>query len=259
MKYVRVKYNGQPSWGELSQESVYLLDQAPYEGGQKTGKVLAFKDCEVLAPCQPSKIVAVGKNYHDHIKEFDAQIPQHPILFIKPSTAIQDPGKPIILPPQTLCNRVDYEGELALVIAKKAYRVSAADAAHYILGYTILNDVTARDLQKLDGQWTRAKGFDTFAPVGPILTDEVDPSDLMITTTLNGHVRQQETTAQLIWSIPELVAFITQCMTLLPGDVVTTGTPAGVGPMLASDTVAVTIEGIGTLQSPVMASPFSLA
>jgi len=154
---------------------------------------------------------------------------------------------------------MDYEAELAVVISKEARFVEEKDADQYIGGYTILNDVTARDLQKLDGQWTRAKGFDTFAPVGPILTDEVDPSDLMITTTLNGHVRQQETTAQLIWSIPELVAFITQCMTLLPGDVVTTGTPAGVGPMLASDTVAVTIEGIGTLQSPVMASPFSLA
>lgn len=257
MKYVRIKFNGQPSWGELSHESVHLLDQAPYEGGQKTGKVLALSDCELLAPCQPSKIVAVGKNYHDHIKEFDAQVPERPILFIKPSTAIQDPGKPIVLPTQTLSSRVDYEGELALVIGKKASHVSVADATQYILGYTILNDVTARDLQKLDGQWTRAKGFDTFAPVGPILTDEVDPAHLQITTTLNGHVRQQESTAQLIWSIPELLAFITQAMTLLPGDVVTTGTPAGVGPMLATDTVAVTIEGIGTLQNPIIASSYS--
>ena len=150
MKYVRIKFNGQPSWGELSHESVHLLDQAPYEGGQKTGKVLALSDCELLAPCQPSKIVAVGKNYHDHIKEFDAQVPERPILFIKPSTAIQDPGKPIVLPTQTLSSRVDYEGELALVIGKKASHVSVADATQYILGYTILNDVTARDLQKLD-------------------------------------------------------------------------------------------------------------
>ena len=257
MKYVRINSNGQSSWGELRHEAVHLLDRAPYEGGTPTGKVLALKDCELLAPCQPSKIVAVGKNYHDHIKEFDAQVPERPILFIKPSTAIQDPGKPIVLPTQTLSSRVDYEGELALVIGKKASHVSVADATQYILGYTILNDVTARDLQKLDGQWTRAKGFDTFAPVGPILTDEVDPAHLQITTTLNGHVRQQESTAQLIWSIPELLAFITQAMTLLPGDVVTTGTPAGVGPMLATDTVAVTIEGIGTLQNPVIASSYS--
>jgi len=198
MKYVRIKFNGQPSWGELSHESVHLLDQAPYEGGQKTGKVLALSDCELLAPCQPSKIVAVGKNYHDHIKEFDAQVPERPILFIKPSTAIQDPGKPIVLPSRMLSSRVDYEGELALVIGKKASHIAVADAAQYILGYTILNDVTSRDLQKLDGQWTRAKGFDTFAPVGPLLTDEVDPANLQITTTLNGHVRQQESTAQLI-------------------------------------------------------------
>ncbi len=255
MKYVRVSFKGQPCWGELNQDQVTLLDGAPYAGGRPAGPILDAAACEWLAPCQPSKIVAVGKNYHDHIREFDAEVPSHPILFIKPSTCVQDPRKPILLPSPSLNSRVDYEGELALVIRKKAFHVPAGEASAYILGYTILNDVTARDLQKLDGQWTRAKSFDTFAPIGPLVTDEVDPASLQITTTLNGHVRQHESTSQLIWSVGELIEFITQCMTLLPGDVVTTGTPAGVGPMQTGDTVSVTIEGIGTLTNPVLAGP----
>ncbi|MBP1757658.1 MAG: 5-carboxymethyl-2-hydroxymuconate delta-isomerase [Firmicutes bacterium] len=253
MKYVRIMFEGKPHWGELFKTTVHVLDQAPYAGGSWIGRKIELSDAVILAPCEPSKIVAVGKNYHDHIKEFDAQIPDRPILFIKPSSAIQDPQKPIVLPPPNLAQRVDYEGELALVIGKKASHIQADQAADYILGYTILNDVTARDIQKLDVQWTRAKSFDTFAPIGPVITDEVDPADLQITTTLNGHVRQQESTARLIWGIGELLAFITQVMTLLPGDVVTTGTPAGVGPMLAGDVVTVTIEGIGTLSNPVIA------
>jgi 2-keto-4-pentenoate hydratase/2-oxohepta-3-ene-1,7-dioic acid hydratase in catechol pathway len=229
MKYVRILFEGKAHWGELFKTTIHVLDKAPYAGGSWIGRKIELNDAVILAPCEPSKIVAVGKNYHDHIKEFDAQIPDRPILFIKPSSAIQDPQKPIVLPSPNLTQRVDYEGELALVIGKTASHIQADQAADYILGYTILNDVTARDIQKLDGQWTRAKSFDTFAPIGPILTDEVDPADLQITTTLNGHVRQQESTAHLIWNIGELLAFITQVMTLQPGDVVTTGTPAGVG------------------------------
>lgn len=252
MRYVRILFEGQPHWGELFNTTVHVLDRAPYDGGSLTGRKVDLSATELLAPCEPSKIVAVGKNYHDHIKEFDAQIPERPILFIKPTTAIQNPQHPIVLPSPSLSQRVDYEGELALVISKKATQIKAEQAVNYILGYTVLNDVTARDIQKLDVQWTRAKSFDTFAPIGPVVTDEVDPSALLITTTVNGHVRQQESTAQLIWSIGELLEFITQGITLLPGDVVTTGTPAGVGPLLAGDVVAVTIEGIGTLSNPVI-------
>ncbi len=153
------------------------------------------------------------------------------------------------MPPQSLSQRIDYEGELALVIGRKARHVSAEDAGKYILGYTCLNDVTARDLQKKDTQWTRAKGFDSFAPIGPVLTDEVDPSDLMIRTRLNGKIVQQSSTSDQIWPVNELIAFITEVMTLLPGDVVTTGTPSGVGPMQAGDLVEISIDGIGCLRN----------
>jgi 2-keto-4-pentenoate hydratase/2-oxohepta-3-ene-1,7-dioic acid hydratase in catechol pathway len=253
MKYVRINYHGQPAWGRLNLDQIEILDGAPYLDGQPTGQHVAWVGAELLAPCEPSKIVAVGKNYHDHIKEFDAQIPERPILFLKPTTAIVGPNQAIVLPPASLSQRVDYEGELALVIGKLAKRIRAEDAADYIAGFTILNDVTARDIQKLDGQWTRAKGLDTFAPIGPVLVDDIDPANLTVMTTVNGHVRQKETTAQMIWPVSELLAFITAGITLLPGDVVTTGTPAGVGPMVAGDVVEVTIEGIGTLRNPAVA------
>lgn len=255
MKYVRVQQGHHAVWGQLNGDQIRLLSAAPYAGGQLTGTAVNSSEAVLLAPCEPSKVVAVGKNYHDHIKEFDAQIPERPILFTKPTTAIIGPNEAIQLPSAAISQRVDYEGELALVIGKKATKIKAFEASDYILGYTILNDVTARDVQKLDGQWTRAKGFDTFCPIGPVLTDEVDPSDLNLTTQVNGHIRQHESTRQLIWPIGELLEFITQGMTLLPGDVVTTGTPAGVGPLLAGDRVDVTLEGIGTLSNPVVQGP----
>lgn len=253
MKYVRIQLNDESAWGQLTGDQISLLSAAPYEGGQLTGKIVSLAGTELLAPCSPTKVVAVGKNYHDHIKEFDAQVPERPILFIKPTTSIIGPNQPIQLPDTSLSQRIDFEGELALVIGRQATKIKASEASQYILGYTILNDVTARDIQKLDGQWTRAKGFDTFCPIGPYLSDEVSPDNLQLTTTVNGHVRQHESTAQLIWSIGELLAFITQGMTLLPGDVVTTGTPAGVGPLSDGDLVAITIEGLGTLSNPVTA------
>lgn len=253
MRYVRYQIkDSQPAWGILIQdELIQPLTAAPYLGGVAKGRTIPLQAVHLLAPCEPGKIVAVGKNYHDHIQELDSQLPENPILFLKPTTSLNDPEGPIILPPDTLSNRVDYEGELALVIGRTAKNVSAADAASYILGYTCLNDVTARDIQKRDGQWTRAKGFDGFAPVGPVLTDEVDPSDLSIRTRLNGHIVQQSSTSQLIWPVNELIAFISQAMTLLPGDVVTTGTPGGIGPMKAGDLVEVSIDGIGTLRNRV--------
>ncbi len=255
MRYVRFARDGQNFWGILIKDDlIQPLTAAPYLQGVAKGPAVPLQAVRLLAPCEPSKIVAVGKNYHDHIREFDSQIPENPILFIKPSTSVNDPESPIPLPPSGLSQRIDYEGELALVISRKASKVSAAEAKDYILGYTCLNDVTARDIQKKDNQWTRAKGFDGFAPTGPILTDEVDPANLTIRTRLNGHIVQESSTSRLIWPVGELVAFITAAITLLPGDVITTGTPSGVGPMQDGDVVEISVEGIGCLRNRAQAS-----
>lgn len=255
MHYVRFAQNNQPGWG-IQREDLWIqpLTAAPYAGGIHCNDPVDPQSVRLLAPCEPSKIVAVGKNYRDHIAEFDSEVPETPILFIKPSTAVNDPQSPIWLPSKSYSKRIDYECELAVVMARKATRIRAEDAAGYILGYTALNDVTARDIQAKDGQWTRAKGMDGFAPIGPVVTDEIDPDNCLIRTRLNGIVKQEASTRQLIWPIGELIAFITASMTLLPGDVVTTGTPSGVGPMEDGDTVEIEIDGIGVLSNPVRAS-----
>ncbi|OGW75786.1 MAG: hypothetical protein A2Z72_05220 [Omnitrophica bacterium RBG_13_46_9] len=198
-----------------------------------------------LAPVEPSKIVLVGLNYKDHAKELGMPLPSEPVIFLKPPTAIIGPRQNISYPPYV--TRLDYEAELALVIGKKARSVKEDDARDYILGYTCLNDVTARCLQKKDIQWTRAKSFDTFCPVGPFIETDIDPSNLRIKLYLNGKVRQSSCTSNLIFPVEKLISFISGIMTLLPGDVIATGTPAGVGPMQVGDTVKVEIEGIGSL------------
>ena len=185
--------------------------------------------------------MAVGLNYHDHIQEFGHEVPDHPILFIKPSTAVLEPGGTILLPPQS--NQVDFEGELAVVIKQTAYQITVQAVPNYILGYTCFNDVTARDLQRIDGQWTRAKSFDTFAPIGPWITPELNPDSLQIITRVNGTIRQQSNTKHLVFPIYELVSFISHIMTLLPGDIIATGTPSGVGPLKPGDRVDIEIEG----------------
>jgi len=230
-------------------DSVRPLTAAPYDGGQPDGSSLPLRGLDLLAPCQPSKIVCIGKNYYDHAIEMAAGVPDNPILFLKPSTSVAAPGAPITRP--RTCQRLDYEGELAFVVGRTAYRVPAAEAAEYIFGYTICNDVTARDLQAVDGQWTRAKGFDGFAPIGPYLVTDIDPGNLQLTTRLGGQVKQSASTALMMFGVPALLEFITEVMTLLPGDVVSTGTPAGVGPMADGDEVSITVEGIGTLTNPV--------
>lgn len=203
-----------------------------------------------LAPVQPSKIIAVGLNYRDHAREMGLDLPGEPILFMKPSTAVIGPFEEIRYPSQS--SRVDYEAELAVVIGTACRNVRASRAKDCILGYTCLNDVTARDLQAKDGQWTRAKSFDTFAPIGPwIATDIEDPHALSITARLNGEVKQSSNTSNLIFSVFELVEFISSVMTLKPGDVIATGTPSGVGPMLPGDEIAIEIEGIGVLSNRV--------
>lgn len=231
--------------GELYRE----MKGDPFSGMEKTERVYAPEEIRLLAPVQPSKILAVGKNYAAHAREFDGEPPASPIIFMKPSTCVIGPEETIVRP--RISQRVDYEGELALVVGKRARNVKPEDFAQYVLGYTILNDVTARDLQRQDGQWTRGKGFDTFAPIGPVITDEVDPSHLRITTRLNGKTRQDSNTSRFLFSLGEIFAFVTRFTTLLPGDVVTTGTPEGVGSIADGDVVEVCIEGIGTLRNVV--------
>ena len=197
----------------------------------------------------PTKIVAIGLNYFDHAKEFNLEVPDYPLLFMKPPTAVIGDGETIIYPPQT--KELHYEGELGIMIGKKARNVSVEDAKDYIAGYTCANDVTARDLQRLDGQWTRSKSFDTFCPLGPRIVRDVDPTNLAITTRVNGMVKQQSNTKQMIFNAFALVSFISAIMTLLPGDVISTGTPPGVGPLEVGDVVEVEIEGIGILRNTV--------
>lgn len=250
MRLVRVMSDGFCRYGHIKGDAVHLLEGDPFGRHRLTGKALPLDGARLLPPVLPGKIVAVGKNYLGHIAELNAKPPEAPILFIKPSTAVIGPGDAIVCPRGA--GRVDYEGELAFVIKKPARHVRPENAAHYILGYTCLNDVTARDIQSREGQWTRAKSFDTFAPVGPCITDEVDPSALSTTTRLNGRVCQSSSTSKLMWPVAELLSFITGCMTLLPGDIVTTGTPEGIGPMRPGDIVEVEIEGVGTLKNPVI-------
>jgi 2-keto-4-pentenoate hydratase/2-oxohepta-3-ene-1,7-dioic acid hydratase in catechol pathway len=205
----------------------------------------------VLAPVTPSKIVCIGLNYKDHAAEQGKPLPAEPLIFMKPSTAIVAPGEPIVIPEGV--GRVDYESELAVVIGRRATRVAEAAAMTHVLGYTCMNDVTARDLQKKDGRYTRAKGFDTFAPLGPCIATGLSPDDLRVTGTLNGTVKQDSSTRELIFPVASLIAYISRIMTLLPGDIVSTGTPAGIGPLQPGDEIVVDVEGIGALRSPVIA------
>ncbi len=255
MRYIRCKVDDQIFFAEVRADGrLQPLDKAPYNGGQATGETLAFDQVKLLAPCEPGKILAIGKNYHDHIKEFDGEVPESPIIFIKANSSINDPEGVIELPPQSVSGRVDFEGELAVVIGRTASRVAESEALDYVFGYTILNDVTARDVQKSDGQWARAKSMDTFCPIGPeIVTGNFDPDHVGIRTKLNGEIRQESNTDHLIWKTAALIEFITETITLFPGDIVATGTPAGVGPMKDGDIVEVEIEGIGVLRNSVRA------
>jgi 2-keto-4-pentenoate hydratase/2-oxohepta-3-ene-1,7-dioic acid hydratase in catechol pathway len=216
-----------------------------------TSKIKKMEEVRLLAPSLPSKIVAIGLNYRDHAEEVKLEIPKEPVFFIKPSTSVIGPGEAIVFP--KMSRRVDYEGELAIVIKKTAKSVSEEKAGDYILGYTCLNDVTARDLQPKNGQWTLSKGFDTFAPIGPWIVTDIDPGQLEISTFLNGERRQHSNTRNLIFGCKSLVSYVSQVMTLLPGDVIATGTSSGIGKMAVGDRVDVVIEGIGTLSNTIVA------
>ena len=220
-------------------------------GVRLTGQRYPLAEVRLLAPVLPSKVVAVGKNYAEHVREMGAELPAEPVLFLKPSTSVTGPGDRIAYPVK-LTDRVDYEGELAVIIGRLCRDVPKERAYDVIFGYTCANDVTARDLQLTDGQWTRAKGFDTFCPLGPWMETATDPSDLGITTTVNGEVRQHARTRELLWDVPSLIEYVSAVMTLLPGDVLLTGTPEGVGPLTDGDEVSVTVESIGTLTNKVV-------
>ena len=245
------------SWGDRGPAGELVIAQLaghPFGGGQGsvrvTGASYPLAEVRLLAPVLPSKVIAVGKNYAGHAREMGGEPPEEPVISLKPSTAVCGPGDPIAYPP-TLTQRVDYEGELAVVIGRLCRDVPADQAQAVIFGYTCANDVTARDLQARDGQWARAKGFDTFCPLGPWIETEADPAGLELITRVNGEVRQRARTSQLLHDVPTLVAYASSVMTLLPGDVLLTGTPAGTGPLADGDEVSVTIEAIGTLTNEV--------
>lgn len=234
-----------PVYGVVSGTQVMLLRGHPFGDLDYADITLDLDDVKILAPVLPSKVVCIGKNYADHAAEMGGEVPPAPVIFIKPSTTVIGEEDAIVRPPQS--GNVHHEAELAVVIGSLCRNVARERAHEVILGYTIANDVTARDIQAADGQWTRAKSFDTFCPLGPWIETEIDPSGLEITCEVNDEVRQHGNTRDLVRGVPELVEFVSAVMTLLPGDVLLTGTPAGVGPLNAGDEVVVTIEGIGSL------------
>ncbi|MFB9877119.1 fumarylacetoacetate hydrolase family protein [Planobispora siamensis] len=237
--------------GGPGEEFISAISGHPFGPIQFTGERHSLSQVRLLAPMLPSKVVAIGKNYADHAREMGGEVPDEPLVFLKPSTSVIGPAEAIAYP-TALSERVDYEGELAVVIGRLCREVPVERAHEVIFGYTCANDVTARDLQKKDVQFTRAKGFDTFCPLGPWIQTELDPADLGITTTVNGEVRQSSRTSKLMYDIPALIAHVSAVMTLIPGDVILTGTPEGVGPLQVGDEVSVAIEGIGTLTNRVV-------
>lgn len=251
MKIVRYQEGTAVKWGAWEEGMIREMERDPYGEIRLTSRTKEEREVRLLAPCLPTKIVAIGLNYRDHAEEVKLEIPKEPVLFIKPSTSVIGPGEPIVFP--KMARRVDYEAELAIVIKKRARHVTEEQAGDFILGYTCFNDVTARDLQPKNGQWTLAKSFDTFSPLGPWIVTDVDPSSLEIASYLNGQRRQFSNTRNLIFSCRQLVSYISQVMTLLPGDVIATGTPSGIGKMAIGDRIDIVIEKIGTLSNTLIA------
>jgi 2-keto-4-pentenoate hydratase/2-oxohepta-3-ene-1,7-dioic acid hydratase in catechol pathway len=251
MKIYRFTHKGKTGYGILKEENLHPVEGSIFRKFRVSQEKIPISKVVLLPPVVPSKIVAVGANYKSHVREMGRQIPDEPLIFLMPPSSVVGPNDIIIYP--KMSKRVDYEGELALVIKKKTRLLKEdEDVGDCILGYTCFNDVTARDLQLKDGQFTRAKSFDTFASVGPCIATDVQPDNLRLKTFLNGKLKQSSSMKNLIFSVPFLVRFISCIMTLEPGDIITTGTPAGVGPMFPGDRVDVQIEGIGTLSNTVM-------
>jgi len=250
VKIVRFSTGFATEYGVLYEDAVISIEDSPFEAIKETNRHYRISDVRLLPPCVPTKIVALGVNYRSHAEEMNDRPPDEPLIFIKPPSSVIGPEDKIIYPPSS--QRVDYEGELGVVIKSTARQVSKEEAGNHILGYTCVNDVTARDLQAKDKQWTRAKGFDTFCPIGPCIETDLSPFALKLETYLNGELKQEAHASQLIYPVGELVSFVSHVMTLMPGDVIATGTPEGIGPMQPGDTIEVKIEGIGTLRNYVV-------
>lgn len=251
MKYVRFSHNGEVRYGVLKEDKISVLEGDLFGDRKETGEELPLDAVKLLAPCKPSKIMCAGTNYMSHIIECrekmnqDVTVPDHPLIFSKGPNTVADPSQDIIYP--TGVNRVDFEGELGVVIGKKCKKATRENAMDYVLGFTCINDVSARDMQWNDGQWTRGKGLDTFCPMGPIITDEIDAFNSRLITRVNGEVLQDGNTNDLIFGIPALIEYITEWITLEAGDVIATGTPAGVAPVKVGDVIEIEIPGIGIL------------
>jgi len=258
MRFIRFRKGDQPArFGWILNDPAGLMvgpiDGSPLEEFRRQEADLPLERVQLLPPIIPGKIICVGRNYAAHAKEHDAEVPEVPLLFLKPPSSVIGPGDPIVLPPQS--QQVEHEAELVVVVGKRGRWIAPEEASKYILGYTAGNDVTARDLQKRDGQWTRAKGFDTFCVIGPWIETDFDPSDRVITCHVNGEMRQMSSTRDMVFNIRQLIAFASSIMTLEAGDILMTGTPSGVGPLRAGDKVEVNIEGLGLLGNPVVAEP----
>jgi len=253
VRLVRYEAGGRPAFGILSGGSVTELNGDYYGSLDAGGRGHALSDVKLLAPCSPEKVIAVGLNYRDHASELRLAVPRDPIIFLKPPSSVIGPNETIIYP--AMSEQVDFEAELGVVIKDRCRNITTSQAKDHILGYTCANDVTARDLQRADGQWTRAKSFDTFCPVGPWIETDLDTKDLLVESYLNGKLRQSARTSQLIFPVNYLVSFVSRIMTLAPGDLIITGTPAGIGPMQPGDKIEVRIEGIGSLLNVVHKLP----
>ncbi len=253
MRIIRYEIkNEAPCYGWILEDKVGVIQGDIFGDYRRLEADTPLPSVHLLAPAQPSKIVCIGRNYAEHAKEHEVEVPKVPLLFMKPPSSIINPGDTILLPPQS--QQVEHEAELVVVIGKRARKVTAEEAQEYVFGYTVGNDVTARDLQRSDGQWTRAKGFDTFCPFGPWIDTDFDASDALITCKVNGQPRQMASTRDMVFNVNTLIAFISSVMTLEPGDLIFTGTPAGVGPLTNGDEVVVEIEGLGKLTNPAAAA-----
>ena len=250
MRIVRFQHNEEPpKYGWLTEDMLGEIQGDIFGSYKRKAAKMPLSQVSLLPPSQPTKILCVGRNYVDHAKELGNPVPQMPLIFMKPPSSVIGTGDTILLPPQS--SQVEHEGELVAVIGRRARNILAENAAEFIFGYTVGNDITARDLQRTDGQWTRAKGFDTFCSFGPWIDTDFDPSDAVITSRVNGQMRQMASTRDMIFTVRVLIAFISSVMTLEPGDLIFTGTPAGVGALEAGDVVDVEIEGLGKLSNPV--------
>ena len=254
MRIIRYTHKKEaPRYGWILDERVGSIEGSPFEEFRRTEAEIPLDEVQLLAPTLPSKIICVGRNYVAHAEEHDAEVPEVPLVFLKPPSSLIGPGDTIYLPPQS--QQVEHEGELAVVIGKRARWLDPETALDYVLGYTVGNDVTARDLQRRDGQWTRGKGFDTFCPLGPWIETDFDPTDSLVTVHVNEELRQMASTRDMVFTVKQLLAYVTSVMTLEPGDILLTGTPAGVGRLEPGDSVEVIVEGLGTLTNPVEAEP----